>query len=79
MTPDGNPYIPSAQHFILPLMFKTDTGGKRSALHDKVCFAGRVETLADADKDVVRGSVAEVASHMGRQFTLVGAKPSGTG
>ena len=79
MTPDGRPASAASDHLILPLIIKTDNTGKRLPAHDKARLDGRIETLVSTDNGSLRSSCAEVDPHLARQFTLVGAKPSGTG
>lgn len=79
MTPNGRPIGGASDHLILPLIIKTDNSNKRFSITDRALFhtrqrAGEVDDLAGPCT-----STAAVDSRLGRQFTLVGAKPSGTG
>jgi hypothetical protein len=79
MAPDGRPFRAASEHLILPLIVKTDNTGKRLPLDARARLDRRVKVFVTSTNASLRTSTSQVAPHLGRQFTLVGARPSGTG
>lgn len=79
MTDDGRPYRGGSDHWILPLIIKTDNSGKRLFQKDLARLGARVEIIDSWNRQCLVTSTSLVSSCLGRQFTLVGAKPSGKG
>ncbi len=62
----------------LPLLCKTDNTSRRAPEEYQACRVNRVWVVPGIQGDLVIPSTSLVSSHLGRQYTLVGAKPSGT-
>ena len=78
MTSDSRPLSGASTHWILPLIIKTDNSVRRLDLHNYARLDNRVEISYNRDRESLCTSTFLVCSTLGRQFTLVGAKPSGT-
>ncbi len=79
MTPNGRPLPASSTSQILPLIIKTDNSDKRLVLDDQPSLKScRRVTVTIASRPLLTSAFA-VDPRVGRQFTLVGAKPSGLG
>ncbi len=78
MTSDGRPLDGSSTHWILPLIVKTDNSGRRLSLDCLARLDQRADISHNRDRASLCTSTFRVSSALGRQFTLVGAKPSGT-
>ena len=68
----------STAYFLTGLMAKTASDESRLPLLEWTATPLRTRTLTAARQQALLVSSAEVDSALGRQFTLVGAKPSGT-
>ena len=78
MTPDGLPTADGPAYVVLPLLHKTDNTFKRG-LPEKLSISRTYSSIAPRDcLGATPTSIAQVSSHLSRQHTLVGAKPSGT-
>ncbi len=79
MSSDGLPVQTETPLLVLPLIHKLDDSGRRGPIKYHALRVNRtVEYTACIDRPVI-ASIANVSSCLGRQATLVGAKPSGTG
>lgn len=78
MTTDSRPFSNASTHWILPLIVKTDNTVRRLSLEPNARLSSGAEVIAHKDCCSLCTSAPLVCSHLGRQFTLVGAKPSGT-
>ncbi|MBU8933199.1 MAG: hypothetical protein KOO62_04250 [candidate division Zixibacteria bacterium] len=79
MTPDGLPTTQGPAYVVLPLLHKTDNTFRRG-LPEKFSLSSAHDSIAPRDSfRATPTSIAQVSSHLARQHTLVGAKPSGTG
>ena len=79
MTPNGRPLPACSTSEILPLILKTDNSDKRLVLSDQPTLKScRRVSVAVASSPLLTSAFA-VDPRVGRQFTLVGAKPSGVG
>ncbi len=78
MTSDSRPITGASSHWILPLIVKTDNTGRRLNLEEHARLSTRAEVVYSRDRESLRTSAFLVCPSLGRQFTLVGAKPSGT-
>ncbi len=79
MTPDGLPTAEGPAYVVLPLLHKTDNTLRKGLSESSRSGRATVEILSGDESLVATTSVAQVSSRLGRQLTLVGAKPSGTG
>jgi hypothetical protein len=79
MTPNGRPLPAATTSQILPLILKTDNSDKRVVLTDQPSLKScRRVTVSVLSRPLLTSAFA-VDPRVGRQFTLVGAKPSGLG
>lgn len=78
MTSDGRPLTGGDTRWILPLIIKTDNTVRRLAPEAGFRLDTRIGTVDTWDRESLLTSTNMIASQLGRQFTLVGAKPSGT-
>jgi hypothetical protein len=63
---------------LVQFVFQKDNGPGRTRLHRKACGRSVVRTDRDSRIGVLCSTAPMIGSDLGRQFTLVGAKPSGT-
>lgn len=79
MTPDGQPISEGPAFVVLPLLHKTDNTLRRGLSDKRLSSRVDIENIGNDNSGRATTSVSQVSSRLGRQLTLVGAKPSGTG
>jgi len=78
MTSDGLPAPEEPAYLVLPGIIQHDNTGKRA--HDSKYGKqdNRVRTIKWNDSQCLATSTSKISTELSHQFTLVGAKPSGT-
>ena len=78
MTPSSRPSTEQIAFFSIPVIVKTVEDNR--PVRDRIDFRQTAEVFFSTDRDATSpvGSSSLISSRLGRQFTLVGAKPSGT-
>jgi hypothetical protein len=78
MTPSSRPNTEQTAFFSIPVIVKTIEDNRQ--VRDRIDFRQTAELSFSSDRDATSpvGSSSLISSRLGRQFTLVGAKPSGT-
>lgn len=78
MTPSSRPNTEQIAFFSIPVIIKTVEDNK--PVRDRIDFRQTAELFFSTARDATSpvGSSSLISSRLGRQFTLVGAKPSGT-
>lgn len=78
MTSDGLPAPKEPAFITLPCILNPDNSGKR-VNENKYCkYEYRFQAIKTNQICLLATSTAEISSDLSQQFTLVGAKPSGT-
>jgi len=78
MTSDGKPAPEEPAYLVLPSIIKPDNSEKRSNEKKYANQDKRLSTYKLNKRRCLATSSSKVSSTLARQFTLVGAKPSGT-
>ncbi len=78
MTPSSRPNTEQIAFFSIPVIIKTVEDNRQ--VRDRIDFRQTAEVISSSNRDATSpvGSSSLISSRLGRQFTLVGAKPSGT-
>ncbi|MEA2031522.1 MAG: hypothetical protein U9N55_08040 [candidate division Zixibacteria bacterium] len=79
MTPDGLPAPEMPAYVVMPFLFKTDNSLKRGLQESRRSCCTHTLVIPNHNCRIITTSTSLVSSHLGRKFTLVGSKPSGTG
>jgi len=78
MTPDGKPYTEESAYFIHAALSKYNNSDNRFKENiNKAAFACLITSHYGFNHKITT-STSLISSNLGRQFTLVGARPSGT-
>ncbi len=78
MTSDGIPAPEEPAYLVMPGIIKPDNSEKRSNEKRYYNQDKRIRTLTWNKRRSLVSSSSKISTTLGRQFTLVGAKPSGT-
>lgn len=78
MTPSGKPNCEPSAYLSAPILLDSNNNQSRTPSKETDCPVGTMGPLHVEGKSSIRATAFEVSSHLGLQFTLVGAKPSGT-
>ena len=78
MTSDGIPAPEEPAYLVLPSIIKPDNSEKRSDEKRYFNQEKRISTLKLNKRCCLATSSSKISTTLGHQFTLVGAKPSGT-
>lgn len=78
MTPSGKPNCRPVAYLVTAEVNKPDNSNNRSRLDERNQEALPVEISTQSTRMANCASCAQVKPSLGRQFTLVGARPSGT-
>jgi len=78
MDRSSKPYCEQPAYLAAPLLFNVDNSGNRNKIIGEPNFISADFSFHSENKYFVRTTFSLVSSALGIQFTLVGAKPSGT-
>ena len=78
IAPDAKPFSSQYPCIVLPLILKTDNSEDRDRTHHATGREIDLPSVYEKDQSCVLTSPSLISSRLGRQLTLVGAKPSGT-
>ena len=78
MVPTGRPGTGPTLSFLVPAVLKTDSNNGRVKIAGNLSTEGRCLPLNSGSRSLILATPWLIDSDLGRQFTLVGARPSGT-
>ncbi|MFQ6008051.1 MAG: hypothetical protein ACE5K8_03780 [Candidatus Zixiibacteriota bacterium] len=78
MAPDGEPSGNQYAYIVLPLILKSENSDNRYKTQNILCREINASSIHKGNRSSVLTSTSLISSRLGRQLTLVGAKPSGT-